>query len=381
MTILVTGAAGFVGTHLCQALERLPSPPALLRFDIEQSVEDLGRMLAAADFVFHFAGVNRPADPQAFRGNADLTHTICSILQERGRPVPVLLSSSTQAELDNPYGRSKRDAEEHVWAYSQATGAPVYVCRYPNLFGKWSRPNYNTVVATFCHNIARGIPVQIHDRNSSLRLLHIDDLVRDCLFLAMSPAPVSGVANERVFHAVSPIHTTTVGALYDALCAFQANRLTGLLPDLSDAFVKKLYSTWLSFLPGSEFAYPASLKEDTRGWLFELIKSPASGQVFLSKTKPGVTRGNHYHDTKIEKFCVIQGSGTIRFRRVGTTDVLEYPVSDSVIRVVDIPPGYTHSIENAGEEDMITVFWASEMFDASRPDTYFEPVINTRSSP
>lgn len=369
--ILVTGAAGFMGRNLCVALRREPGFE-VLEFDLPQTPDDLPPLAARADLVFHLAGVNRPkAEHEFTEGNVDLTRRLCDCLAATGRRVPLVLSSSIQAELDNPYGRSKRAAEQVVEAHHRQTGAPAYVFRFPNVFGKWSRPNYNTVVATFCHNISRGLPVQISNRANVVRFVYVDDVVRAFLDLARRDDHAAAVHRPEI----QPVFSITLGELHDLLVSFREGRRTGVLPDLANPLTRYLYATYVSFYDPAGFAQPVDLKRDDRGWLFELVKSAHAGQIFVSRTRPGITRGNHYHDTKVEKFCVIQGEGIIRFRPVLGNEIIEYPVSDRDIRVVDIPPGYTHSIENTGAADMITLFWASEIFDPQRPDTVFEPVL------
>ncbi len=370
-TILVTGSAGFIGLNLCVALRRRGNWE-VLEFDLHHKPDDLPKLAACADLVFHLAGVNRPREEKEFmEGNASLTRGLCEGLEAAGRQAPLVLSSTIQAELDNPYGRSKKAAEEAVLEYHRRTGAPVYIYRFPNVFGKWSRPDYNTVVATFCHNISRDLPVQISNRANVIRFVYIDDIVRAFLDLAMRPPPGQTLTH----YEVQPVFTITLGKLHDLIQAFRAGREKSMIPDLGNPLVKYLYSTYISFHDARYLTYPVELKTDERGWLFELIKSPQAGQIFVSRTRPGVTRGNHYHDTKIEKFCVIQGEGVIRFRSVLDNQVIEYPVSDRAICVVDIPPGYTHSIENTGTTDLLTLFWASEIFDPQRPDTYPEKVL------
>jgi UDP-2-acetamido-2,6-beta-L-arabino-hexul-4-ose reductase len=369
-TILVTGAEGFVGRNLCVALQQ-QADFQVLSFDVHQPPEELPALAARADLVFHLAGVNRPKEEKEFmEGNADLTQALCAALRRAGRNTPLILSSSIQAASDNPYGRSKRAAEEVVLEHHSQTGDPVRVYRFPNVFGKWSRPNYNTVVATFCHNISRGLPVQVSNRANVIPLIYIDDLVRAFVEIAVAPQLDPGPTRAEI----QPVFSITLGELYDLLLSFKQGREQSLIPDLSNLLVKYLHSTYLSFCEPEGLAYPVELKTDDRGWLFELIKSPRAGQIFVSSTKPGITRGNHYHHTKIEKFCVVQGRGVIRFRRLGDERVIEYPVSDQAIQVVDIPPGYTHSIENNGSSDMLTLFWANEIFDPQRPDTYFVKV-------
>jgi len=371
--ILVTGSAGFIGRNLCLALRRQGSFE-LLEFDVGQSREDLAHHAARSELVFHLAGVNRPREEREFKeGNVDLTRQLCDCLARAGRRTALVLSSSVQAELDNPYGRSKREAEELVLEYHRRIDAPVYIYRFPNVFGKWSRPNYNTVVATFCYNISRGLPVQVSNRANPLRFVYIDDIVSEFLRLASSASPAPGQPDQTRYQ-LEPVYSITLGELHDLILSFHENRRKSLLPDLSDPLIKYLYSTYVSFYDPQDLACPVDLKTDDRGWLFELVKSPAAGQIFVSRTRPGITRGNHYHDTKIEKFCVVQGEGIIRFRYVLGGEIIPYPVNDREIRVVDIPPGYTHSIENTGQGDMITLFWANEIFDPARPDTFFEKV-------
>jgi UDP-2-acetamido-2,6-beta-L-arabino-hexul-4-ose reductase len=369
-TILVTGSAGFIGKHVCLALRRTVSCE-VLEFDTGNDPRDLTNLISRAQFVIHLAGVNRPKDESEFvTGNSDFTRELCALIARDGRKIPIAMSSSIQAERDNPYGVSKRLAEEALLEHHQATGAPVFLYRLPNVFGKWSRPQYNTVVATFCHNISRGLPVTINDPAADLRFVYIDDVVADLVELATgNPAADTGIHRD-----VSPVHSITLGGLHDLIMSFRNCRNSSMVPDLGDLLTKCLYSTYLSFLEPDDFARPVDLKTDERGWLFELVKSKPFGQIFVSKTKPGITRGNHYHDTKVEKFCVIQGQGVIRFRHVLGEEIIEYSVSDHEIKVVDIPPGLTHSIENTGEGEMITLFWANEIFEPARPDTYFVPV-------
>jgi UDP-2-acetamido-2,6-beta-L-arabino-hexul-4-ose reductase len=274
-----------------------------------------------------------------------------------------VLSSSIQAELDNPYGRSKKAAEELVLQYHLQSGAPVCLYRLPNVFGKWSRPNYNTVVATFCYNLSRGLPVQLGHRTDPLRFVYIDDVVREFLHIAARSEP----DREKTRYELRPVFETTLGELHDLIVSFGN---PSLLPDLSNPFVRYLYSTYVSLRDCRDLACPVELNSDDRGWLFELVKAPGAGQVFVSRTRPGITRGNHYHDTKVEKFCVIQGQGIIRLRPVLGSQLVEYFVNDRDIKIVDIPPGYTHSIQNTGPDDLLTLFWASEIFDAQRPDTH-----------
>jgi UDP-2-acetamido-2,6-beta-L-arabino-hexul-4-ose reductase len=368
MKVLVTGSEGFVGKNLRVALGRRPGVE-ILGFDVSSPPEDLERHAAAADFVFHLAGVNRPKDPGEFvAANVDLTAQLLGALAATGRRAPVVFSSSTQAALDNPYGVSKRRAEDLVFEHHRLTGAPVRVFRFPNVFGKWSNPNYNSVVSTFCHNLTHGIPIQVSNRANEVTFVYIDEVVR-CLVACLEPGLAGGE-----FGQVAETFRVTLGELHDHLVSLRDARVHNEVPDLSTRWARMLYTTFLSYLEPEQRAVAVDLKTDPRGWLFELVKSRHAGQVFVSRTRPGITRGNHYHDTKIEKFCVIQGRGRIRMRRMLTGEVVTYEVSDDPIRVVDIPAGWTHAIENAGDSDMLTIFWASEVFDPERPDTYFENV-------
>ena len=369
-TVLVTGTAGFVGKNLVAALKPRDDVRLIL-FDVNTGPAVLDAGLADADLIYHLAGVNRPRDECEFvTGNTGLTERILAGLAELGRAPTFVISSSTQAELDNPYGRSKKAAEDAVLRFHHRTGSPVCIYRFPGIFGKWSRPNYNTVVATFCHNIARGLDITINDPNREMELVYIDDVVAAFLrHLDGTPDP------SRQRYSVGRTFRVTLGGLADRIRRLHAIRETLTVPDLSDDLMKFLHATYLSFLPEDSFGYPVKLNTDDRGWLFELIKSEPFGQIFVSKTLPGITRGNHYHDTKVEKFCVIQGQGVIRFRQIDSDRILEYPVDDRAITVVDIPPGYTHSIENTGEGEMICLFWANQIFVPGRPDTYSDPVI------
>lgn len=366
-TILITGALGFLGRNLITHLQLDPTL-RLLSYDVDNSEAELEAFLAQADFVFHLAGVNRPQREEEFQtGNADLTSKIAELLRQAGKQTPLLISSSIQAEQDNAYGRSKKLAEDAVFAYGAATGAAVYVYRLPNLFGKWSRPNYNSVVSTFCHNISHNMPIQVNNPAYVLPLAYVDDVV--AAFRSALDGSAQRSADGYCF--VPRTFQITLEALSQLIYSFRSSRDTGLLPDMSDPLTKFLYTTYLSYLDANDFSYFAEMKVDNRGWLFELIKSPQIGQLFVSQTKPGITRGGHYHHTKVEKFVVVQGKAVIRFRKIDSADVIEYPVSDAKIEIVDIPPGYTHDITNVGEGDVITLFWASEIFDPDHADTYY----------
>lgn len=369
--VLVTGARGFVGRNLCSVLRRMETV-ALSEIDVDNSDADLEKALQAADVVYHLAGVNRPKDDAEFQtGNAGSTEQVCDLLRRQGRTPKVVLTSSIQADLDNPYGRSKREAEEALARFAGETGAECVVYRLKNLFGKWCRPNYNSVTATFCHNIANGIPIRISDPAHAIELTYIDDVV-DAFVSELDPAQ-PGFRFARPL----PSATVTLGELAARIQGYHDSRKTLALPDFSDPFHRSLYATYLSYLPTDDFAYDLDIRSDERGSLAEFIKSPFMGQIFISHTRPGVTRGDHYHHTKTEKFMVVKGEAVIRFRHIENGDVIEYPVRGEAYRVVDIPPGYTHSIENVGEGDLVTLFWASEMLDRDRPDTHFKRVIES----
>ncbi|MDT8421230.1 MAG: NAD-dependent epimerase/dehydratase family protein [Desulfuromonadales bacterium] len=367
--VLVTGAAGFVGKNLVEVL-RLRDDVALTTFDIEDERSVLLDALLSADFIFHLAGVNRPQHQEEFKtGNVGLTEEIVHTLSQQGRAVPILLSSSSQAALDNPYGRSKQQAEETVFTYGQDNHSPVFVYRLPNLFGKWCRPNYNSVVATFCHNIANDLPIQVNDPNHSMTLAYIDDVI--AAFVAAFEGRVLLQDNYAV---VEPVHTLMLGELAELLQQFKGHRSDLRIPQMSNPLVKSLYTTFLSYLPTDGFSYPLHMNIDDRGSFTEFLRTADRGQVSINVSKPGITKGNHWHHTKVEKFLVVSGQGSIRFRKIGNKDIHEYKVSGDKLEVVDIPPGYTHNIINTGDTEMVTVMWVNEPFDPEVPDTYYEPV-------
>lgn len=370
MNILITGAAGFIGRNLLAHLQT-NAAYTIFAIDKDNPWPEVEQAAAAADFVIHLAGINRPLTEDEFRsGNVDLTQRLCDLLLAGGRPVPFLLSSSIQAQIDNPYGVSKRQAEEVVTRYAEQSGAAALIYRLKNVFGKWCRPNYNSVTATFCHNIARDLPISISDPSRPLELVYIDDVVRAFAGeLTQQQAP--GVS----YREVTPFHQTTLGELAELIGSFRRIRQSLVIPALNDEFTRKLYATYLTYLPEDQFAYNLDKKCDPRGCLAEFVKSPTFGQIFVSRTHPGITRGNHYHHTKNEKFLVLEGRAIIRFRHITSGEVLEYAVSGEEFRVVDIPPGYTHSIENIGDGELITLFWASEIFDPAHPDTLALPVL------
>jgi UDP-2-acetamido-2,6-beta-L-arabino-hexul-4-ose reductase len=364
MKLLITGANGFIGRNLTAHLARREGVE-ILPCDIATPPAVLQAFLKICDGVFHLAGVNRPQQIDEFeRGNAGFTKELCRSLEAMGRKPFFIMTSSIQAEMDNPYGISKKNAEQALEGFSQRTGAPAVIFRLTNVFGKWCRPNYNSAVATFCHNIARDLPITVSDATREVRLVYIDDVIATLLRYLDRP-PVG--LERRQSH---PEYAITLGNLVETVQAFRASRQTLRLPDMYDEFVRKLYATYLSYLENDGFAYSLEQQTDARGVLAEFVKQPHVGQMFVSRTYPGITRGNHYHHTKVEKFLVLEGEAVIRFRHIAEGNVVEYRITGGDFKVVDIPPGYTHAIENVGSTEMIVLFWASEVFDPSAPDTY-----------
>jgi UDP-2-acetamido-2,6-beta-L-arabino-hexul-4-ose reductase len=368
-TVLITGSNGFMGRNLRAALSRLPET-RMLCFDVDDERHVLEKHLQQADIVFHLAGINRPQKEEEFiEGNIGLTQTISDLLNNFNRTPSIVFSSSTQASLENPYGRSKKAAEDIIFQYGIRTEAPVYVYRLTNVFGKWSRPNYNSVVSTFCYNISHGLDIAISNPANVVELVYIDDVIADFIgVLSGEIKPSSSCLS------VQPSYRINLGDLAKKIYGFKDIRSRLLIPDFSDDFTKKLYATYLSYLRQDDFSYTLNMKKDNRGELAELIKSAQFGQIFVSRTYGGITRGNHYHDSKVEKFCVLQGEAAIRFRHIGSDEVIEYRVSGKNWEVLDIPPGYTHHIENLSKEEMIVLFWANQIFDPQHPDTYYREV-------
>lgn len=377
MKILVTGAKGFVGKNLTIRLENirdgkdktspLKADLEIYAYDVDSDASLLDTYCADCDMVFNLAGVNRPENTEDFmQGNFGFASTLLDTLKKHRNTCPVMLSSSTQAVLDNPYGKSKKAGEDLFFAYSRETGADVLVYRFPNVFGKWCRPNYNSAVATFCHNIARELPITVNDRAHEMTLVYIDDVVDELLSAAAGKPTRDGA-----FCRVPIEHKTTLGEIVDLLYAFHDSRKTLQVPDLTDgSFSKKLYSTYLSYLPPDRFSYPLTQHTDARGSFTEILRTANHGQFSVNISKPGITKGQHWHNTKNEKFLVVSGKGVIRFRKPGEEEVYSYFVSGEKLEVVDIPTGYTHSIENLGDTDLITFMWCNECFDPTRPDTY-----------
>jgi UDP-2-acetamido-2,6-beta-L-arabino-hexul-4-ose reductase len=364
--ILITGAKGFIGRNLSIGL-RNRGYADILEYDVDTDPSLLSAYCREVDFVFHLAGVNRPKDQREFvEGNVEFTSALLQSLRQSGKASTVVMSSSVQAALDNPYGRSKRAAEELLLAYGRETGVRVLIYRLPNVFGKWCRPNYNSAVATFCHNIARDLPITVNDRSTVLRLAYIDDVVEEFIAALQGRSDSPGE-----YCDIPVVHTVTLGQVVDLIRSFREGRAGLSIPDLSDEFGKKLFATYLTYLPEDELSYPLKMNIDRRGSFTEFIRTPDRGQVSVNVSNPGIVKGNHWHQTKHEKFLVVSGEGVIRLRRIDSDRVHEYRVSGCQLEVVDIPPGYTHNIENTGDTAMVTVMWASECFDPDRPDTFF----------
>lgn len=398
MNILVTGAKGFVGKNLVCALNNIKDGKdktrpeleidAIYEYDIDGTAQELDDYCEKADFVFNLAGVNRPKDPEEFKkGNFGFASLLLDTLKKHGNKCPVMLSSSIQATLigryDCEYGRSKKAGEELFFDYAKETGAKVLVYRFPNLFGKWCRPNYNSAVATFCYNIANDLPITINDRSTELELLYIDDLVTEMLD-AMSGKEhraefdgIKTVLSEKGKYCAVPVtHRVTLGEIADLLTEFSKQPQTLIMPEIpSKSFAKKLYSTYLSYLPKEKVAFSLKMNVDARGSFTELLKTEKCGQISVNVSDPRITKGKHWHNSKWELFIVVSGHGLIRERKIGTDEVMEFEVSGDKIEAVHMLPGYTHEIINLSDtEKLVTVMWANEQFDAAHPDTYFEEI-------
>ncbi|EOU1740934.1 NAD-dependent epimerase/dehydratase family protein [Clostridium perfringens] len=374
MKVLITGAKGFIGKNLVSTLDR-EDKYEIICIDRENSKEELEKGVLNSDFIVHLAGINRPKNEEEFfKGNTGLTEEIIEILKENNKNTSILITSSIQADLDNAYGQSKKGAEEALIKYMADTKGNVFIFRLPNVFGKWCRPNYNSAIATFCHNIARGEEVWISDPTKEMTLVYIDDVVRNIKDV---------IDNEKTYipgyQNVDIEHKATLGEIVDLINSFKESRKSLMIPNMENELTKKLYSTYLSYLPEDDFSYPLKMNVDNRGSFTEFIKSKDRGQVSVNISKPGITKGNHWHDTKNEKFLVVSGEGVIRFRKVDSGEIIEYKVSGKKLEVVDIPVGYTHSIINTGERDMVTIMWVNEIFNPEKPDTIYLEVENEKA--
>lgn len=381
MKILVTGAKGFVGKNLVAELENikygkdktypLTQDIEIYKYDIDTDKSMLSEFCKDCDFVFNLAGVNRPETESEFMtGNFGFASELLDELKKNNNTCPVMLSSSTQAALDNPYGKSKKAGEDLFFDYSKETVAKVLVYRFPNVFGKWCRPNYNSAVATFCNNIANDLPIQVNDRSHKMTLVYIDDVVNELI-----NALCGSETKDGDYCKVPVEHNTTLGEIVDLIYSFKQSREDKSVPDMTEgSFSKKLYSTYLSYLPTDKFSYPLKMNIDNRGSFTEILRTADRGQVSVNISKPGITKGQHWHHTKNEKFLVVSGKGVIRFRKIDEEKVYEYFVSGDKLEVVDIPTGYTHNIENLGDTDMVIVMWCNECFNPDKPDTFFEEV-------
>lgn len=364
MNILVTGAKGFIAFNLTLWLQN--AKHTILPYDIDSSEEDLISFIKQADFVVHLAGVNRPLTKEEFYdGNTNFTKKLIDLIKKSGKNLPIIFSSSIQAELDNDYGKSKRMAEDFLFA----SKLNVFVYRLSNVFGKWCRPNYNSALATFCYNIARNLPIEIRDRDYVVHYNYVDDICREFLDV------IGGTKreNDKILY-INPTYDCSLGHLADLLYSFKESREKCFVPSSKDEFEKKLYATYLSYLLEDGFSYDLNMHIDSRGSFTEFIKTPNHGQVSVNVAHPGIVKGNHYHQTKNEKFLTISGTCSIKFRKIGTDKVIEYIVSGNKFQVVDIPTGYTHSITNIGTTDSVTIMWANEPFDPENPDTFYEEV-------
>ena len=381
MKILVTGAHGFVGKNLCEALKNIRSGKDKTRnikideiyeYDIDTNKELLDTFCEDTDFVFHLAGVNRPKDEKEFmEGNFGFTSELLEKLKKHGNKAPIMISSSIQAALDNPYGKSKKAGEELIFSYGRENGIRTLVYRFPNVFGKWCRPNYNSAVATFCYNIAHDLPITVNDPSHMMTLVYIDNILDELI------CSLSGKENRIGDYCfVKTEHKVTLGEIADLLYSFKESRNSKMIPDMTEgSFSKKLYSTYLSYLSPDNFSYKLKMNKDERGSFTEILRSLSAGQFSVNISKPGITKGQHWHHTKNEKFVVVSGRGLIRLRKIGTNETVEYEVSGDEITVVDMIPGYTHSIINLSDtENLVTFMWCNECFDPSKPDTFFEEV-------
>lgn len=380
MRILVTGARGFVGKNLVAQLKNIRDGKAtnysissiseIFEYDKEDTPELLDLYTKKCDFVFHLAGVNRPKDIAEFTiGNFGFTSVLIDLLKKHNNKAPLLITSSIQATLDNPYGKSKKASEDLIFTYGKEAGAKVLIYRLPNVFGKWCKPNYNSVVATFCHNIAHELPIIVNNPNTNMELVYIDDVVDELIGALVGKEHKAG---DTCYIATT--YKVKLGEIVDLLQGFKASRKSLTVPKLDNAFEKILHSTYLSYLPREQIVYSLKMREDARGSFTEIVRTLDRGQFSVNISNPGVIKGNHWHNTKNEKFVVVSGKALIQLRQIGSDEIINYHVNGKKIEVVDIPIGYTHNIINEGDTELITFMWCNECFDPNKPDTYFEEV-------
>ena len=366
MKILITGAKGFIGKNLTAHLKE--QGYEVLSFDaLDNNVKELSSLVAQSDFIVHLAGINRPTEVREFDDNYESTKTIINLIKKEKREIPLIYSSSTQAAKDNPYGKSKKRAEDLLFAFHLETKNKVFVYRLHNVFGKWSRPNYNSVIATFCNNVARDLPLTINDPSAEVSFVYIDDVISSFIETIKN----AHLLKSEEIHYVSPIYQVKIGDLANLLKNFKQMRSNLKVPSFVDEFEKKLYATYLSYLPSADFTYKIPSHIDNRGSFTEIIKTDEYGQFSINVIKPGITKGNHYHHTKNERFVVVSGECETCFRNINSKEIIRYKTSGREIEVIDIPTGYTHSIKNIGQENAIVFMWANEPFDPNNPDTYF----------
>ena len=364
MNILVTGAAGFIGQNLCVFLQE-GGFDNIEKITLDDNATSIVNKVESADFIYHLAGINRPKNNDEFKkGNTDLTQKIIDTLLKSGRKTPILLTSSIQAELDNPYGASKAGAEQVVAAYQQKTGATTYIYRLPNVFGKWCRPNYNSAVATFCYNTLNDLPITINNPDAALNLVYIDDVCQSFVGL-LSATPQT--AEE--YSYVEPVYQTTVGEVAALLAEFKESRESMVTAKVGEGFVRALHSTYISYLVPEQFAYEVTRHSDERGTFVEMLKTKDSGQFSFFTAHPGITRGGHYHHTKTEKFLVINGKASFKFRHISTSESYELIVDGEESRIVETAPGWSHDVTNIGDNELVVMLWANEIFDREKPDT------------
>ncbi len=379
MKVLVTGSNGFVGKNMVETLKNIKdgkdktrnlSIQKIFCFDLENNIEDLNQFTKECDIVINLAGINRPQNPKEFyAGNKGFIEILCSYLVKNNNKCPIIASSSIQVGKDNDYAKSKKEGEDFLKIFSKENGNPIYIYRFANLFGKWCKPNYNSVTATWCYNIANNLDIQVNDPNVILPLCYIDDVINEIIECIKGNGNFNGE-----YYEVNPIYQVSLEYLSNTLQTFKDSRKNLSIANQNNDFIKKLYATYLSYLPEDRFSYSLKMNIDDRGSFTEFIRTKEHGQVSINISKPGIIKGNHWHHTKNEKFLVVSGIGIIRFRKIGDDKIIEYKVSGDKLEVIDIPTGYTHNIENIGNTDMVTVMWANEPFNPDKPDTYFEEV-------